>query len=627
MYAIIKTSARPGDKTVSKFTSNLVRKNAGYHRRDESWAIVQSIVKVKKLSEMALSLIISSFQFNLRVFSFVVPSILLTLNWNSSRGQPVPTGSPVFEESLRRAQLLGLNDSSTSFMIRPIFPRKTTRLSNAYLTQNLFNDIKNTDSSSTHRSFLKGKGEILLLPPAYQIQTNSRQPYGWGDGAMIPNRGYQHIINAGAYIKIGALNVVFRPEWVYAQNKDFERFPITFSPEIQAARYHHWVTADPPERFGTSEYSRATIGQSSISLDIGPFELGASNQNVWWGPSQFNSLIFSNNSRGFEHLTFSTRRPIKTFIGIFESQLVMGRLMPADFIPVYGDGVSISKDSDWRYLSGISINYNPKWIKGLFLGASRTFQLYHSDISPSFWGYFPIFEAFQKQSVGLAVDDLRQDQQIAIYLRWLFQKANAEFYFEFGRGDHALDWRDFVMSPEHTRAFIFGFSKLFKICDHDHIQVRFEVTQSQQSINHLLRYGAEGDGQSWGAHIPVLQGSTHYGQQLGNGVGPGNNAQTLEVAWAKDIRKLGIMFERVENQMDFFNRAFRDNSPARPWVDISTGLVGHWRFNRLVANARIQFIRSLNYQWQQDFIYPGNQNAKGVDRFNLHSYMGVSYLF
>ncbi|MEQ8534315.1 MAG: capsule assembly Wzi family protein, partial [Imperialibacter sp.] len=374
-------------------------------------------------------------------------------------GQSLPIGIPVFEESFRRAQLLGLTDSAHSLMVRPLHPLSMGLQDSGYQLYPQDSVKKNLSSMS----FLKGKGKLALLLPSYQFQFNTRHPYGWGDGAMIPNRGYQHLIGAGLYGKVGPLHIQLRPEWIYAENKAFEGFSSTFPQEVQDVRYHHWVSADPAERFGLSRYSRMLPGQSSVALHFGPVRVGGGNENIWWGPGQFNSLTFSNNSRPFEHLTLATSRPVRTWVGNFEGQLLMGRLQPPDFQPIYGNGITISKKTDWRYLSAIMLSYNPKWVKGLFMGAARTFQQYSENLTPSFGGYFPVFQAFQKETVGLSVDDLYQDQQIAVFLRWLFQKAHAEVYFEFGRRDHALNWRDFMMSPEHARACLFGFSKLFRI--------------------------------------------------------------------------------------------------------------------------------------------------------------------
>ncbi|MEQ8684156.1 MAG: capsule assembly Wzi family protein, partial [Imperialibacter sp.] len=374
-------------------------------------------------------------------------------------------------------------------------------------------------------------------------------------------------------------------------------------------------------------YSKLMPGQSFISFNMRQFSLGLSNESPGWGPGQFNSLIFSNNASGFGHITFRTTNPVDIFVGKIEFEVLGGSLKSADFQPNYGTYGPINKPKNDRYVSGLNFVFSPRWFNGLHFGFSRIFQVYYDDLGTKLDDYLPFFDGFQKQVVGFQEDAKNRSQQVSVSARWVFSKANAEIYFEFGKRDHALNWRDFIMSPSHARAFLFGFQKIFAFNASNSLQLRFEATQSQQAINRLIRDVNQGAGQSWGGHYPVTQGFSHYGQQLGNGVGPGNNVQTLEISWVRDVRKLGVMFERLEHQMDFFDRAFLDQSPARPWVDISAGLVGNWRFNRLVANARVQFIRSLNYQWQQDFVYPGSQNARGVDRFNLHSYMGVTYLF
>jgi len=63
------------------------------------------------------------------------------------------------------------------------------------------------------------------------------------------------------------------------------------------------------EIFGEGAYSKLLPGQSSIRLNYGAFSLGASTENIWWGPGQYNSLLFSNNAIGFQHLTLNTQKP------------------------------------------------------------------------------------------------------------------------------------------------------------------------------------------------------------------------------------------------------------------------------------------------------------------------------
>ena len=95
--------------------------------------------------------------------------------------------------------------------------------------------------------------------------------------AMMPNRGYQHILSAGIYAEIGPLSIQLKPEYLYSQNKDFEGFgegPNGHYSVIWAKRYKLWNSIDMPERFGEKSISKTLIGQSSIRLNFKGLSLG-----------------------------------------------------------------------------------------------------------------------------------------------------------------------------------------------------------------------------------------------------------------------------------------------------------------------------------------------------------------
>ena len=93
---------------------------------------------------------------------------------------------------------------------------------------------------------------------------------------------------------------------------------------------------------------------------------------------------------------------------------------------------------------------------------------------------------------GLEYDERRQSQQISIFGRYKFLKAKTEVYFQFGRRDHALTWREFMLNPEHARAYQLGFLKIHPLAaSMKYLQVRGEITQQQESINRILRYGKQ----------------------------------------------------------------------------------------------------------------------------------------
>ena len=84
---------------------------------------------------------------------------------------------------------------------------------------------------------------------------------------MIPNRGYQQLISFGFFAELGPLSIQFKPESVYAENRDFEGFPESHYASIWQRRYGTWNLMDLPERFGKKAYKKSLLGQSSIRLN------------------------------------------------------------------------------------------------------------------------------------------------------------------------------------------------------------------------------------------------------------------------------------------------------------------------------------------------------------------------
>lgn len=536
--------------------------------------------------------------------------------------QTIPAGSPVLEEALRRKQLLGELDSSISFNLRPL---RLNFLTNETVYGEEYDFFKEGYGLGALDRQMP-KAAFAFLPLQNTVQFNSGRPYGWGNGIMIPNVGGQNHTTAGVSLKYHFLNIQFQPEVLWAQNRSWDGFPSNFSPAITRHRFSSWNSGDHPERFGEGAYSKIGWGQSKVSLSAGAFEIGASTQNIWWGPGQFNALIFSNNARGFKHLSFNTTRPAKTFLGSFEGQLLIGRLEPSGFEPSQhlelNERYFRELSTDWRYLNGLSISYQPKWIPGLSIGLNRTFQQYNDSRGDTFGDWFPVFEVFTKESLfedGHTVDyDSRgQDQQVTVFGRYVLPKAKAEFYFEYGRRDHALNWREFTLNPDHARAYILGFGKLFILPSTDKlIQVRAEMTQQQESVNRYIRYLGTTGGASWHTHSRA-RGFTHYGESLGVGIGTGgSNVQTIEVALVDQLNKFGVRLERLANHQDFYYKAFGQQQERQPWVDLSVGFLADYQVERLIISSKLQFINALNYQWQLESrsssLFPVGQNKFSI---------------
>jgi hypothetical protein len=509
--------------------------------------------------------------------------ILLLPVFRELGAQSLPSNQINLEDVLRRSQVIG-GKTNSSFLMRPLIIFDS-------LEMGYFQYAYPILKKDTSRFF---RPEIKVLPLTMGVQLGSGNPYPEG-GKFLQAKGYQQFASGGVYGSFGPISIQFQPEFIYGQNKNY----YTRSLKDEGIEYI--------EVFGQGPYSKLLLGQSSIRLNYHAFSLGASTENIWWGPGQYNSLLFSSNAFGFKHLTLNTRKPAKTFLGYFEGQLILGKL--ENFAPFVRGG----KD-DWRYVNGITFSYQPKWIPGLFLGASRVFQQYSSYNNNTWAYYFPIFEPFQKVNLinpssgifnSTEYDDRLQSQQLTGFARLLIPKAMAEVYFEYGRRDHAVDWREFLLNPEHARAYILGFKKLISLPNNAFLQVNGEMLQQQESINILPRYGSAG-GQSWATH-GIAQGFTHRGQMLGPGVGPGSNVQTLETSWVKGIKKIGIRWERLNRHQDMYVRVFNDTSENGRWVDYSARFLGDWQWKNLIVSSSVNLIYSFNSNW--------NLNSKSTSGF------------
>ena len=545
--------------------------------------------------------------------------------------QSISVGTPALEDAYRRAQLMGKIDSSLSFTSRPFFPAQSQKITNIFDPDSTLEKDRWNKWDGTF-TFAGNKGFIQILPVTLQVKYSRPCPISMNDGLMIPAKGFQPLLSAGVYAKLGPLSIQFQPEFLYAENKPYNGFAQQHNNNSWAAYYSIYNYIDLPERFGDGPYQKASWGQSSIRLTFGPASLGISNENLWWGPGMRNSLLMTNSAPGFKHITLNTVRPIKTPIGSFEGQLVSGRLDNSGFKPpIYehdslGNQWYIPKPNDWRYFNGIVLSYQPKWVPGLFLGASRAFYMYHQNMGNRLSSYLPVFIPLSKKaSVGEGeLETYEKDQLASLFIRWLLLKEHAEFYFEYGREDHAYNLRDLYLDLEHTRAYNLGFRKLIPLKNKpdQFIQVNMEVTHLEANNHNRV-----GGSSSWYTHWSITQGYTHNGQLLGAGIGPGSNLQTLNISWIKGLKVIGLQVERYVHNKDFHYRAFLDT--RYNWVDFIGSLVAEWNYKNLIFTAKMDGIVSFSYQFLYDPI-PSNppffwDPAKNV--YSVQALLGVMYRF
>ncbi len=497
----------------------------------------------------------------------------------------------LYLEQARNEQILGITDSTGALTI-------TT-----------------PQSSST----LKKEG-FQVLPLVLLQQYNSFAPYGWNDGLLIPAKGYQAYMNAGFKLQHRRWQVQINPEAVYASNPAFERFPTTETDDIRLAYANYLNYSDLPDRFGRGSFQKATWGQSYLKYTADKWSFGIANENMWWGPGYRNALLMSTSAPGFWHLSLQTSRPLKTKLGSIETKMIAGRLEGSNWatnpeaFEVNGQNESIAKSADWRYLSGLSISYQPKWIPGLYLGLNRVFQIYRNDLGSGLTDYLPFITPFQKKGVP-GEDAKKRDQLASVYFRWVLPESKTEIYGEYGWNDHKQNVWDLAGSPSHAAAFLIGMRKLFPVqgSKDKYLRLNLEITQLQQSADRLVRPAG-----AWYMHGSIRHGYTHQGQVLGAGIGPGSNSQTLDIAFWNKNQVFGFQLERYAHNLDFFYDAYTQVMVDynRKWTDIMLNTYTYRQWGQIGLRAALNAAWIRNYQWQE------NRNP-----LNMQVQFGLNYRF
>ena len=543
--------------------------------------------------------------------------LLISITLNS---QNINLNNDFLYENLRTKVLNGDLKTKYSFNIRPLN------------SDEIFDEFKFISKNKSKSVTLK------FLGIDFFTEYNSNYPYKRNNGSMLPNRGYQHIISPGIFFNIGPLSIKFKPEHHFGENKSFNGFSENHYPEIWAKRYILWNQIDMPERFGEKSFNRLNLGQSSIRLNWKNYSLGFSNENIWWGPSFRNSIMMSNNSEGFNHITFNNIKPVKTFFGFLEWQFITGKLISSGFNPPNADyefaGTKLfvpkinqmSETDDWRFLQGFILSISPKWVDGLSFGLIRWVQMYSALIKGRYtWmegspNYFPAFQNLFRKNDKYGDYEAQTNQAAGIFFKWHWKDSKAEFYVEFHHNDSKVNLRDLLLDSDHSRATTLGMQKIFNVKQNKFL-FNWEWTSMEQTGSRLVRNAG-----SWYEHGFVRDGYTNKGEVLGSSIGPGSNSHYISLSRIRDDEKIGIAFELIQNDNDFYTDSFSSAQDYRRyWKDLNFHLNFNKKINNLILSSNLIYIRSLNYQWELDNTilpdyHPGN------DKNNFHMSLKVTYL-
>ena len=497
----------------------------------------------------------------------------------------IPVGFTDIDEQIRNLQLLNKIPSDQSLTIRP------------YYTDTKFNYTKILsliDSNIQYNGILyQSRGNsISLLPINFSQKLNTDHPYGWNDGAMSFSKGYQMQVGAGIFASFGNLKVQLRPEFVKTASGQYET-------------NQSWGLV-------TNGLSKILPGQSSIRYDLGKVSLSASTQNLWWGPGIINSMLMSNNAPGFFHYSFATNRPLKTFLGNFQFQLISATLKQDSSQGFEHRNLKkLNIQNRDRAYNALTFTFQPVIMKNITFGLTRAFQnLAENNIAGFVPKYLPVLGSF----FGSAYNDtINRDQILSFNTRWVFPKNHAEVYFEFGYNDAKDNFRDLMLDMSHASGYIFGFKKLSYLNKMDYLDFGAEVIRMAQTPSYLMRNAG-----NFYEHGRMTEGYTHNNQILGAGSGFGNNMQTVNLSYNRGWNKYGLIFNHIVQNPTQIVTGSIENLGLRTtkWEDFSYGIQSRYRYRNILFSANLEYVNSKNYLW-----------TNGTNRTNFYAFINTIFLW
>ena len=296
----------------------------------------------------------------------------------------------------------------------------------------------------------------------------------------------------------------------------------------------------------------------------------------------------SNNAPGFPHLDLGTARPVWIGIGRAELRLFWGRLQESAYFDT-------NPNNNGRLFSGGVLGYAPRWIPGLTIGLTRVFYQTWASLGVS--DFTDIFRRFLKGAFATPSNPQasdKRDQLLSLVARWTLPAAGFQAYVEWARNDHSWDVRDFVLQPDHSRAYTIGFQQLLRGRT-ARWRLRGEFTTLGRPSTLLARATPV-----YYEHDAARQGYTNNGQIIGAAIGPGSQSERLQLDRFGPGGQVGLLVQRVRFNDDAYY-AYREaySNFQGQQVELSAGLRATRFVGPLDISGSLTLSRELNryYLW------------------------------
>ena len=386
----------------------------------------------------------------------------------------------------------------------------------------------------------KNEGNYFRPLPIYSYTGfNSEYAYGFNDGYLWEGVGINQTVVVGVQGRIGSFEYTIAPQFVFAQNKEFDLRSNYGSNPAYQDRFTNGI--DYVKRYGNESLLEFFFGQSELAYSYRNVRLSLNTQNSMWGPAIFNQGMMSNNANGFPNIRIGSDLPWNTKIGNVEMQWVFGITEESEYF-------NINRADNTQIHNGFILGYEPSFFPGFSISLQRSMRLLEKDRESNL-DYFKLVTDFirsdQLDEQGTVNESA--DQIFSFGLDWRSKEEDFRIYLEWIRGDFFSDVPDFITQPEHNAGYIWGFVKKFNFTKDRQIRLIFE--NANLAVWETARLRSSG---SLYGHSRVRQGYTNNGQVIGAYIGPGSSNHSVNVSYHYNNAALMFEYYRTRFNDDFF---------------------------------------------------------------------------
>ncbi len=443
--------------------------------------------------------------------------------------------------------------------------------------------------------------KLKLYGPEWFNSYNTKAPYGQNDGALWQGKGYNTSLTAGARLEAYGLELTFKPQLSWSQNREFDYMPGVYGSEYS---YFWKGNIDLVQRYGDSSFWTFDWGDTEIRYSWNNFTAGFGFQSPWLGSAWLNPMLGSNNAGTYPKFDIGLRKTkvympyTNWYIGEIEGRAWLGYLTESDYFD--NDGTN-----DHRQLTGFSVAYSPSILPELTLSINK--------ISLARWD-----EKSAKYLNPLYDSNEFEDQKASFGADLLFPTVGFEVYGELGVDDYNA--RGFA-NPFHTAIYTVGAKKelsFFRRFQKFNIrpEIIFEWSNFEMSQDFQLQWNYMG----YYSHSLIAQGYTQRGQILGAGSGYFGNSQyiALRTHFSKGSVTLFLHYNRPDT--NYLNN-FGVNTKDKDWLDKEKKQHDQWGCYKAIRTYGI----NAQYFVTQSFLIGAEFNTSWIINSEYKKEKGSGY--